>query len=295
MRQAVALAACLLTSATLLQAQAGGLGSLSTDTPSMPPTGLDLFPAPPAGFDAEREGNPRGEVTVVEYDSRTLGTRRALRIFTPPGYSSDRRYPVLYLLHGLGNTSTEWAERARTPQIVDNLLAEGKAEPMIIVFPSGDATATVTNPRGGGRAQEGYGAPFEQDLLNDIIPFVESRYAVIGDREHRALAGMSMGGGQTLNIGLSHLDRFGWIAAVAPAPNTRPAPELVPDPSALRSLKLLWVGVGNRDVLIRVSLGVHAHLLEHDVPHIWRVDENGHDTAAMSSNLYHFAQRLFKD
>lgn len=293
--QVVVLSACLMTSVTLLQAQTGGPGSLTTATPSMPPSGLDQFPAPPAGFDAEREGVPEGEVTVVEYDSRTLGTRRAMRIYTPPGYSSERGYPVLYLLHGLGNTSTEWAERARAPQIVDNLLAEGKAEPMIIVFPSGDATATVTNPRGGGRAQEGYGAPFEQDLLNDIIPFVESRYSVRGDREHRALAGMSMGGGQTLNFGLSHLDRFAWIAAVAPAPNTRPAPELVSDPTALRSLQLLWLGVGNRDALIRVSLGVHAHLLEHGVPHVWRVDENGHDTAAMSSNLYHFAQRLFKD
>ena len=289
------LSACLATSPTLLQAQPGAPGSLTTATASMPTSGMDLFPVPPAGYDAVREGIPHGEVTVVEYDSRTLGTRRAMRVYTPPGYSTARRYPVLYMLHGLGNTSTEWTQRAKAPQIVDNLLAEGKIEPMIIVFPSGDATATVANPGGGGRAQEGYGAPFEQDLLNDVIPFVESRYSVLADRDHRALGGMSMGGGQTLNIGLSHLDRFGWIAAVAPAPNTRPAPELVPDPAALRSLKLLWVGVGNRDALIRVSQGVHGHLVEKGVPHFWRVDESGHDTAAMSSNFYHFVQRLFKE
>ena len=289
------LATCLATSATLLQAQAGAPGSLTTATASMPTSGMDVFPVPPTGFDAAREGIPHGEVTVVEYDSRTLGTRRTMRVYTPPGYSTARRYPVLYLLHGLGNTSTEWTQRAKAPQIVDNLLAEGKIEPMIIVFPSGDATATVTNPGGGGRAQEGYGAPFEQDLLNDIIPFVESRYSVLADRDHRALGGMSMGGGQTLNIGLSHLDRFAWIAAVAPAPNTKPAPELIPDPTALGSLKLLWLGVGNRDALIRVSQGVHGHLLEKGFPHFWRVDESGHDTAVMSSNLYHFVQHLFKD
>ena len=292
--RSLVLATCLATSLGILHPGAAAQGSLTTATASMPTTGMDSFPVPPTGFDAVREGIPRGEVTVVEYDSRSLGTRRAMRVYTPPGYSTTRRYPVLYMLHGLGNTSTEWTQRARAPQIVDNLLAEGKVEPMIIVFPSGDATATVTNPGGGGRAQEGYGTPFEQDLLNDNIPFVESRYSVLADRDHRALAGMSMGGGQTLNIGLSHLDRFAWIAAVAPAPNTRPAPELVPEPAALAGLKLLWLGVGNRDALIRVSQGVHGRLVETGVPHSWRVDENGHDTAAMSSNLYHFVQRLFR-
>ena len=288
------LATCLATSLAILAAPAGAQGSLTTATASMPTSGMDVFPAPPVGFDAAREGIARGEVALVEYDSKTLGTRRTMRVYTPPGYSTARRYPVLYLLHGLGNTSTEWL-RARAPEILDNLLAERKIEPMIIVFPSGDATATVTNPGGGGRAAAGYGEPFEQDLLNDIIPFVESRYSVLADRDHRALAGMSMGGGQTLNIGLSNLDRFAWIAAVAPAPNTRPAADLIADPAPLASLKLLWVGVGNRDVLIRISQGVHGRLLETGVPHVWRVDENGHDPAAMSSNLYHFVQRLFKD
>lgn len=106
---------------------------------------------------------------------------------------------------------------------------------------------------------------------------------------------MSMGSGQTLNIGLSHLDRFAWIAAVAAAPNTRPPAELVPDPAALKSLKLLWLSVGNRDNLLRVSRGVHDYLSQEGVAHIWRVDTNGHDTAAMSDSLYHFAQKLFKE
>ena len=105
---------------------------------------------------------------------------------------------------------------------------------------------------------------------------------------------MSMGSGQTLNIGLTHLDLFAWIASVAAAPNTRPPAELVPDPAALKSVRLLWLSVGNHDNLIRVSRGVHDYLTDKGVPHIWRVDTNGHDTGEMSNSLYHFAQKLFK-
>ena len=263
--------------------------------PQAPEEGMDAFPVPPEGYNVAREDIPHGELTVVEYDSATLGLRRLLRVYLPPGYSADNRYPVLYMHHGLGNTSTEWTQRARAPIIADNLLAEGKMVPMVIVFPSGNATATVEDQKQGDRTQASYGAPYESDLLNEIIPFVESRYSVYTDREHRAIGGMSMGGGQTLNIGLTHLNLFGWVAAVAAAPNTRPPEELVTDPSALRDLKLFWLGVGNRDPLMRVSMGVHEHLLETDVPHLWRLDGSGHDTAVMSSNFYHFVQRLFRE
>ena len=143
--------------------------------------------------------------------------------------------------------------------------------------------------------QASYEAPYHEDLLKEIIPFVESRYSVYTDRNHRAIAGMSMGSGQTLTIGLTNLDTFAWIASVAAAPNTRPPAELVTDPAALKQLKLLWLSVGNRDNLLRVSRGVHEYLTERGVPHIWRVDTNGHDTSAMSHSLYHFAQKLFKE
>jgi enterochelin esterase-like enzyme len=268
---------------------------LSSPTPLADTENLDAYPAAPEGFNVVRENIPHGEVKIVEYDSRTLGLRRLLRIYTPPGYSAARKYPVLYLHHGLGNTSTEWTQRARAPIIVDNLLAEKKIEPFIIVFPSGNATATPADEKQGDRTQASYGTPYENDLLKEIIPFVESQYSVFTDRSHRAIAGMSMGGGQTLNIGLSHLELFAWIAAVAAAPNTRPPAELVPDPAALKSVKLLWLSVGNRDNLLRVSRGVHDHLKEKTVSHIWRVDTNGHDTAEMSHSLYHFAQKLFRE
>jgi enterochelin esterase-like enzyme len=309
----VVVSTCLLASTILVQAQttappAGAQGgqvapgagrgagmALSSDTPLAETENLDAYPAAPDGFNVARANIPHGEVTVIEYDSKSLGLRRMLRVYTPPGYDTSRRYPVLYLHHGLGNTSTEWTQRARAPIIIDNLLADRKIGPFIIVFPSGNATAVPGDERQGDRTQASYGAPYHRDLLEDIIPFVESRYSVHTDRNHRAIAGMSMGGGQTLNIGLTNLDRFAWIASVAAAPNTRPPAELVPDPAALKQLKLLWLSVGNHDNLIRVSKGMHDHLQAQGVPHVWRVDTNGHDTAEMSHSLYHFAQLLFRE
>jgi enterochelin esterase-like enzyme len=306
--QFVILSACLSMATSLLHAQAPQAGApaapagragqmqLSSATPLAETENLDVYPAAPEGFNIARENIPHGEMKVVEYDSKTLGLRRMLRVYTPSGYAADRKYPVLYLQHGLGNTSTEWTQRARAPIIIDNLVADKKIQqPFIIVFPSGNATATMADEKQGDRTQESYGTAYQQDLLKEIIPFVESHYSVYTDREHRAIAGMSMGSGQTLNIGLTNLDSFAWIASVAAAPNTRPPAELIPDPAALKQLKLLWLSVGNHDNLYRVSKGVHDYLTEKNVPHVWRVDTNGHDTGEMSSSLYHFAQKLFKE
>ena len=128
-----------------------------------------------------------------------------------------------------------------------------------------------------------------------MIPTIESRYSVQADREHRALAGLSMGGGQSLNFGLAHLDTFAWIGGFSSAPNTKPAAELVPDPAgAKKQLKLLWLACGKKDGLIRISQGVHAYLKEKDVPHVWHVDGNAHDPTEWRNNLYLFAQRIFR-
>jgi len=273
------------------RARRGGLGPVD---PQAPEEGMTAHPVPPEDFKTERANIPHGEMKIVEYDSKTLGTRRLMRVYTPPGYSAARKYPVLYLHHGLGNTSTEWL-RAGAPIIADNLLAEGKMQPMIIIFPQGSAGSTAADENLGTRDGAGFGTPYENELLKEIIPFVESHYSVLPDRAHRAIAGMSMGGGQTLNIGLAHLDVFGSIAAVAAAPNTKPVATLIPDPAALKQLKLFWVGVGNRDPLMRISMGLHTFLVEKGVPHVWRLDGNGHNGTAMGHNFYHFAQLLFKE
>ena len=178
--------------------------------------------------------------------------------------------------------------------ILDNLIADGQAVPMIVVMPNGRAQK---NDRAEGNVFASAPAfeKFEADLLEDVIPTIESRYSVVTDREHRALAGLSMGGGQSLNFGLANLDIFAWVGGFSSAPNTKPPAELVPDPAAAREqLKLLWLGCGNKDGLIRISQDVHAYLKEHDVPHVWHVDSHGHDGTEWSKNLYLFAQRIFK-
>ena len=161
--------------------------------------------------------------------------------------------------------------------LLDNLIADGKAEPMIIVMPNG---RVQKNDRAEGNifAAAPAFAAFEQDLLDDVIPAIESRYSVATDREHRAIAGLSMGGGQSLNFGLMHLDKSAWIGAFSAAPNTKPAGQLLATPSDAKArLRLLWLSCGKKDGLIRVSQGVHAYLKEEDVPHIWHVDDNAHD------------------
>jgi enterochelin esterase-like enzyme len=303
--QVLVLLAALAAPATPLHAQrgappaagrAGGAAvpNLTAAEPMGPVENLTAYPIPPEGFNVARDNVPHGEVKLVEYESKTLGIRRPLRIYTPPGFSTARRYPVLYVQHGLGNTSTEWVQRARAPIIADNLIADGKMVPMIIVFPSGNATATPADEKQGDRTQASYGQPYHDDLLREIIPFVEANYPVSSDRANRGIAGMSMGSGQALNIALTNLDKFDWIAVVAPAPNTRPPAELLTDTAALNRLKLFWLSVGNRDALYRVAQGIHNLATEKGVTHIWRVDTNAHDTSAMSSNFYHFAQKLFK-
>lgn len=254
---------------------------------------IQVFEDPPAGFNMRRDGIPHGKLEMIEYDSKTVGTTRRMQVYTPPGYSSDKKYPVLYLLHGIGGDETEW-ERYGTPDILlDNLIADGKAVPMIIVMPNGRAQK---NDRAEGNiyAAAPAFANFEQDLLDDVIPAIESRYSTDTNRESRALAGLSMGGGQSLNFGLAHLDRFAWIGGFSPAPNTRPPAELVPDPAAVtNALKLLWLSCGNKDGLISISQGVHAYLKNKNVPHIWNVDGNAHDPTEWRNNLYWFLQKVF--
>ncbi|HJT76176.1 MAG TPA: alpha/beta hydrolase-fold protein [Gemmataceae bacterium] len=258
------------------------------------PDDVPAFPDPPAGFDKERKDVPHGREEMISYESRSVGTTRKMLVYTPPGYSGEKKYPVLYLLHGIGGDETEWQRFARPNVLLDNLLADGKVGPMIVVMPNGRAQK---NDRAEGNvfASAPAFAAFEQDLLKDVIPTIEARYSVRADREHRALAGLSMGGGQSLNFGLTHLDTFAWVGAFSAAPNTKPPGELVPDPAvAKEKLKLLWLACGKRDGLIRVSQGVHAYLKEKDVPHVWHVDGNAHDPTEWKNNLYLFVQRIFR-
>ena len=262
------------------------------------PDDVRAFPDAPAGFDSPRAGGMKGRVESFEYDSTITGTRRKARVYLPPGYSSTQKYPVLYLLHGIGGNEWEWSGYVHADAIVDNLITDGKAVPMIVVMPNGRALADDRPPAAdktfSPQNAEGF-AKFERDLLDCLIPAIQAKYSTRTDREHRALAGLSMGGGQTLNFGFGHLDTLAWLGAFSPAPNTRPPTELASDPAVARErLKLLYLSCGNKDGLINISQGVHLYLKQHDVPHVWNVDDHGHDRETWSNNLYHFAQRIFR-
>lgn len=255
---------------------------------------VPAFSEPPVGFDVKRDDIAHGRLEMIEYDSKTVGTRRKMQVYTPPGYpEDDKKYPVLYLLHGIGGDETEWQRFARPEVLLDNMIADGKAVPMIIVMPNGRAQPNDAVPGDVFAAAPAF-AKFERDLLDDVIPTIESRYSTHPNREHRALAGLSMGGGQSLNFGLGNLDRFAWVGGFSSAPNTRKPAELLPDPKSAESLKLLWLSCGNQDGLIGISQGFHTYLKTRDIPHVWHVTSHGHDPPEWKQALYHFVQKLFR-
>jgi enterochelin esterase-like enzyme len=256
----------------------------------------EKYPAPPDGFDKRRDGIEHGKVETVEYDSTTVGAKRKARVYTPPGYSPDQKYPVLYLLHGIGGDENEWGRGGAPDAILDNLVADKKAVPMIVVMPNGRAATDLT-ARDPIPKQSPAFAAFEKDLLTDLIPFIEKTYSVKADRESRALAGLSMGGGQSLNFGLGNLDTFAWVGGFSSAPNTKPSADLIKDHAeAAKKLRLLYVACGDQDGLSRISQRVHDMLDANQVPHIYRVIPGGrHDFKVWKSDLYHFARLVFQE
>ena len=217
----------------------------------------EKFPAPPKGFDASRDGIDRGKLETVEYDSTTVGVKRKAQVYTPPGYSKDKKYPVLYLLHGIGGDENEWTRGGAANVILDNLYADKKAVPMIVVLPNGRASKDLT-ARDPIPKQSPAFAAFEKDLLTDLIPFIEKTYSVKADRESRALAGLSMGGGQSLNFGLSNLDTFAWVGGFSSAPNTKKAGRPGQGPGRRREEAASCCGssCGDKDGLLRISRGL---------------------------------------
>lgn len=249
------------------------------------------------GYDILKSDVQHGIIDTIIYSSQTVGGSRRALIYTPPGYSSDKKYPVLYLLHGIGGDEKEWFVHGQPQVILDNLYAKGKAEPMIVVLPNGRA---MKDDRATGNIFDSTKVAafttFEKDLLNDLIPFIEKNYPVFNDREHRAIAGLSMGGGQSLNFGLGNLDQFAWVGGFSSAPNTKIPELLVPDAEvAKEKLKLLWISCGDKDNLIKFSDRTHSYLVEKNIPHIYQIIPNGyHDFKVWKDNLYQFSQLLFK-
>jgi len=256
------------------------------------------YAPPPAGFADARAGIAHGKVETFTYQSVVTGAKRAANVYLPPGYDKTRRYPVLYLLHGIGGNQDEWRWYVRVTEVLDNLAAAGKVVPMIVVMPNGRALADDRSPPEDKvftpENAAGF-ARFERDLLESLVPAVDAAYPTQADAAHRAIGGLSMGGGQSLNFGLGHPQAFNWVAGFSPAPNTGDPALLAKEAAQARSqLKLVYLSCGNRDGLINVVQGVHRKLREQGVAHVWNVDEYGHDRDSWAENLYHYAQLLFR-
>ncbi len=258
-----------------------------------PAGALTLPDHAPADFTNVRPDIPKGVVETITYHSKSIGVDRKAVVYTPPGYDTGKKYPVLYLMHGIGGNETHWTRPGAANTILDNLIAENKAVPMVIVMPNGRATAAP--PSANFMSDFNYYAHFEKDLLQDLAPYIESHYSVSGDRNHQALTGLSMGGGQGINFGLNNIDRFAWVGGFSSAPNLQPPDVLIPKiQQAKEKLSLLWIGCGDKDNLITGSWNLHQGLVDAGIDHVWYVDSGGHEFPVWNNNLYLFAQMLFK-
>jgi endo-1,4-beta-xylanase len=242
---------------------------------------------PPSGFDQVQSGTQKGQVVDISYHSTATNSTRPARVYLPPGYSTSNKYSVMYLLHGIGGSQTNWTTDGGNANIIaDNLIAAGKIKPSIIVMPNCNASGTGIS--------DGY-ENFTNDLINSLIPYIESHYSVYTDSQHRAISGLSMGGGQSFNIGLPHLDLFPYIGAYSAAPNTYTSSKLFPDggTKAKQQLKLLFISCGTSDNLISFGAGVHNFCDSNGIPNTyWLLNGRGHDWSVWKPSLWNFLQMI---
>jgi len=241
---------------------------------------------------------PHGTVRLHDYESKSLGKLRRMRVYTPPGYDRSLRtkYPVLFLLHGGFDTEATWTEYGRAHFILDNLLAGKKAKPMIVVMLDGFATRNTPATNQVNRTDTA--TAFEDDLLCDVIPFVEKNYRIKSGRENRAITGLSMGGGQSLTIGLTHLKQFAWIGGMSAAVAKRQLvlAEVTKDPKVTnQQLKLLWFSCGKSDGLIKPNQEIDKALTDHGIRHTFVPMEGGHEWTVWRRGLAEFLPLVFTD
>ncbi len=260
---------------------------------------FEIPAAQPAPYDWQPV--PHGTVHVNWYLSKALDVPRRVDVYTPPGYEANRRrYPVLYLLHGSGDTEQGWTTIGHANLILDNLIAEGKAKPMIIVMPYGRAQQDVYLPPGAPPKTDPNA--FGSDLLGDVMPFVEKQYRISARPEDRALAGLSMGGGQALRVGLAHLDVFHSIGAFSAGIGRNPNlnfetmfPEVFQDPAAAnKKLKVFYIACGKADGLFPASEALGKALDQKQIKHTFVASEEGHVWRNWRNYLAEFAPMLFQ-
>jgi enterochelin esterase family protein len=269
-------------------------------TGSTPSTLMSIVDIPgdgPRFFDAQKV--PHGEIRTHWYQSKAVNGLRRVNVYTPPGYDEARqtRYPVLYLLHGANLDETAWMRFGKANIILDNLLAAGKAQPFIVVMPFGYGVAADTMPQQGGGPSQSTNL-FTKDLLEDVIPLVESQYRVSTSRDQRAIIGLSMGGGQALGIGLSHPELFSYVggfsAALRPAEFDKTFASVVANPDATnKKLHLLWIGCGTEDGLFPAAKSFSEFLDQHHIKHVFHSSGGAHTFMVWRNYLNDVAPLLF--
>ncbi len=236
---------------------------------------------------------PHGVVHQHTYRSKSLGRLRELTVYTPPSYDRKRstKFPTLYLQHGSGDNQATWTVHGKAHWILDNLIAQGRAKPMVLVMVDGHA---AVGSRSGGPQDNT--KLFERDLLEDVMPFVEANYRVKKDANNRGIAGLSMGGGQSLTIGLNHLDKFAWVGGFsASVPSKETVAGALNDADATnRKLKLLWIACGKNDFLLQRNETFIAQLKESNLRHEWQLTEGDHSWPVWRKYLAEFAPKLFQ-
>jgi enterochelin esterase-like enzyme len=241
----------------------------------------------------EQQQVPHGTIHIHKYQSRSLGVPRQLYLYTPPGYETNHevRYPVLYLFHGFGDPVDAWIGIGRANLIMDNLIAGNKTRPFIIVMPYGHTPSSPPVMRSIGRYEA-----FEKDLIEDVISFVQKSYHVSTEQKDRAVAGLSMGGGQSLTIGLGNLDLFGWVGAFSSAvPEQEKLDKLLADPKSINEkLKLLWIGFGRQDFLFDTNQKFIERLKTDKIKYVSHITEGGHEWRLWRNYLNELAPLLFR-
>ena len=253
----------------------------------VPDPGLDFY---------ELKDVPHGEIRIRTYRSKVTGQQREAHVYTPPGYDSDPtiRYPVLYLQHGSGEDQTSWSRQGKVHAILDNLIAEGKARPMLVVMEQGYAVK-AGQAAAGGRGNEAFG----ELVLSDLLPLIDSTYRTLPDRRNRAIAGLSMGAGQAMQIGLENLDRFASIGSFSGAgrtfdPATSYGGVFADAAAANKKIDLLWIGCGSADRLYDGATSLHQALNGAGVRHIWFEGPGSHEWQVWRKHLHDFVPRLFR-
>ncbi|MBI2686292.1 MAG: esterase [Acidobacteria bacterium] len=288
---------------------AGGLSVVDPRNPSNSESNNDVWSmvtVPGADFLDTRQV-PHGAVAAVTYYSTELKRFRRMHVYTPPGYESGKdKYPVFYLLHGASDSDASWSTVGRAGFILDNLIADKKAKPMIMVMPAGHTSS-------GGFRVPGERDEFARDFLNDIMPYVDKHYRVMNGRAHRAIAGLSMGGNQTLSIGIPHMDQFAYLGVFssgligqfgavrpgAPAPPPGPSFEetnkaALDNPAWKKGLKLFWFATGKEDFLLKTTEGTVGMLKKHGFDVIYKETAGGHTWLNWRDYLNEFAPKLFQ-